>query len=173
MKAVPTRKECLKILREAGCSEKVINHCLVVARLAKRVARLAGADRMLVEKGALLHDLGRARTHGIEHAVIGAQMARELDLPEEIVLMIERHIGAGVSANEAAVLGLPSKDYTPKTLEEKIVAHSDNLIDEDRKRPVSDVVAYLRGLGYEEVADRILALHRELSLICGVDLDDV
>ena len=41
--------------------------------------------------------------------------------------IIERHIGAGITEREAEKLGLPVKSYLPETLEEKIVAHADNL----------------------------------------------
>jgi hypothetical protein len=35
------------------------------------------------------------------------------------------------------------------------------------------VVTRFRKVGLNEAADRILALHRELSDICGVDLDAI
>ena len=47
---------------------------------------------------------------------------------ERLALIAERHIGAGITKEEAIELGLPPKDYLPVTLEEKIVAHADNLI---------------------------------------------
>ena len=39
-----------------------------------------------------------------------------------------KHIGAGIPSDEAEILELPPGDYMPCTLEEKIVAHADNLI---------------------------------------------
>ena len=47
---------------------------------------------------------------------------------EDVLNIIERHIGAGITEQEAEKLGLPKKSYVPQTLEEKIVAHADNLI---------------------------------------------
>jgi uncharacterized protein (TIGR00295 family) len=170
---LPAKEECLKLLEEAGCNEKVIEHCLAVTELAVRIAKLAKADLELVECGALLHDIGRSKSHEIEHAVLGAEMVRSMGLPEKIALIIERHIGAGLSKDEAASFGLPERDYTPQTLEEKIVAHSDNLIEENKKRPVSDLFMHFAGLGYEKVANNILALHKELSEICALDLDEI
>ena len=90
-----------------------------------------------MEVGALLHDIGRSTTHGIHHAIAGADIARKLGLPSEVVSIIERHIGAGLSKKEAAILGLPKKDYLPVTLEEKIVTHADNLIEDNKKVPIS------------------------------------
>ena len=51
--------------------------------------------------GALLHDIGRSKTHGIGHAVAGARIALENGLDEKLVKIIERHIGAGIPKEEA------------------------------------------------------------------------
>ena len=142
--ALPDPGECRRLLRENGCSDEVIRHCEAVASLAVRIARRCKADVGLVETGALLHDLGRCRTHSIDHAVVGARMVRELGLPEEVASVVERHIGAGLSAEEARIAGLPIKDYTPVSLEEKIVAHADNLTSGDKRTPVEDFRAVLR-----------------------------
>jgi len=75
-----------------------------------------------------LHDIGRSKTHSIEHGVVGAEILRDLGFDERLALIAERHIGAGITKEEAIELGLPPKDYLPVTLEEKIVAHADNLI---------------------------------------------
>ena len=46
----------------------------------------------------------------------------------DVLNIIERHIGAGITKKEAEELNLFEKSYVPETLEEKIVAHADNLI---------------------------------------------
>lgn len=51
-----------------------------------------------------------------------------MGMDERIIRIIERHIGAGISADEARAMGLPYKDYLPISPEEKIVAHADNLL---------------------------------------------
>jgi uncharacterized protein (TIGR00295 family) len=170
---LPSRDECLEHLKNAGCSDSVITHCVAVEERALKFANLAKADVELVSCGALLHDIGRGKTHDIQHAVLGADMARELGIPEEVSRIIERHIGAGLSPEDAEKLKLPARDYIPKTLEEKIVAHADNLIEEHKKRPVSNVLKHYEEQGYKDVADKVWALHRELSDICGIDLDNV
>lgn len=130
-------------------------------------------DTKLIEAGALLHDIGRAKTHGIAHAMEGAKIARQLKLDRRIVLIIERHIGAGIEKKEAKVLGLPEKNYIPKTLEEKIVAHADNLIAGNRKQKLSDAIKGYMKRGRKDIAERIIELHNELSRICKVDLDEI
>jgi uncharacterized protein (TIGR00295 family) len=170
----PTRDECLKILREHGCTEKVIVHILTVTDLAMKIAgRFPDVDLSLLEAGSLLHDLGRSRSHGIDHAVQGAKLAAGLGLPTELVNIIERHIVAGIPKEAAIELGLPAKDYTPQTLEERIVAHADNLVEDNRRCPITRSVEILKQKGLPEVAQRILELHKTLSDEAGIDLDEL
>jgi uncharacterized protein (TIGR00295 family) len=173
MSTIPNPSQCLRLLREAGCSDDVINHCKAVRNVAVRIAKKAHANIQLVEAGALLHDIGRSKTQGIMHGVEGAKIATELCLPLSIVNIIERHLGAGIPMEEAATLGLPAKDYMPITLEEKIVAHADNLIDNDREHPIEKEVEKALQKGHTKHAERLMELHRELSQRCGMDLNDI
>ncbi|MBM4236900.1 MAG: HDIG domain-containing protein, partial [Euryarchaeota archaeon] len=74
---MPSEEECLRILREEGTRPVVIRHCCTVKEVAVRIAERCDADLDLVKAGALLHDIGRSRTHGVGHAVEGARIARE------------------------------------------------------------------------------------------------
>jgi uncharacterized protein len=76
----------------------------------------------------MLHDIGRGVTHGIDHAQRGADLARSLGLGPSIVSIIERHIGAGLTADECSLERLIPRDCLPVTVEEKIVANADNLV---------------------------------------------
>ncbi len=167
----PNEGECLRILREAGCPERVIVHCCTVRTLAVGIADLCGADRGLVSSGAMLHDLGRCRDMGMRHAVIGAEMAADIGLSEELVEIIRRHIGAGIDAEEAQEMDLPPGDYFPRTLEQKVVAHADNLTSDNRLVPCRATVEKLISRCRYRGAERIEMLHLELSDLCGQDLD--
>ncbi|MCS4541964.1 MAG: TIGR00295 family protein [Euryarchaeota archaeon] len=130
---LPSRKEALLILEQSGCSKNVIEHCKAVTNKAMAIARKLqergfNINLELVEIGSLLHDIGRSKTHGVSHGVVGAELIKDRGLPQELANIIERHIGAGIPADEAQELGLPNRDFLPVTLEEKIVAHADNLI---------------------------------------------
>ena len=157
----PDENECMELLKRAGCQENVIRHVKSVAGLAVKMAERCGADVELVRAGALLHDIGRGRTHGIDHAVVGANMLREWGYPEELALIVERHIGAGISRETAERLGLPSKDYIPKTPEERIVAEADNYAGEGEEGIIA-LSERIRKRGDVDAAERVLALHREL-----------
>jgi uncharacterized protein len=90
------------------------------------------ADRELVRLGGLFHDIGRSRTHDIAHAIAGVEIGRALGFSEQLLKIIERHIGAGITAAEARRLGLPEQDYLPLTREEQLVSYADNLISGER-----------------------------------------
>lgn len=119
------------VLRKAGVSKEDEEHCVNVALKALEIARRIGADldMEIVGKGALFHDLGKARTHGIKHGIIGAEMGKELGLPVAITDIMEKHIRGGLTSSEAKELDLPEKDYSLKTLEEKVVIYADRLVD--------------------------------------------
>ncbi len=158
----PDENECMELLRRAGCEDNVIEHVKQVASLAVKMAERCGANVELVRAGALLHDIGRGRTHGIEHAIVGAGLLREWGYPEELVLIVERHIGAGIDREGAEHLGLPPKDYIPRSLEEKIVAEADNYAGEGEKG-IKEFAERLRKKGDERAAERVRALHEELK----------
>src|SRR3972149_7293253 len=110
-----------QILVNAGCSPEVIAHSLTVSMVALSIAERVGAavDRELVRQGGLLHDIGRSRTHGIEHAIVGAEIAKRLGLSVALINIIERHIGAGIPASEAERLRPPRGNYFSPTPEGK------------------------------------------------------
>jgi len=138
-------------------------------RGAVGVARVCGADVPLVRAGALLHDVGRAHDHGIGHLLEGMRIARERRLHPAVIRIIQRHVGAGLDEDDVGELRLPPGGYMPETLEEKIVAHCDNLI-EDHVRSIGEVIGELRSRGYPRAAQRAIQLHEELSGLIGEEL---
>jgi uncharacterized protein len=164
-----TRAEAIKLLEETGCAPNVIEHCEEVASLAVEIANKAKAagrnvNPELVEVGALLHDFGRCRTHKIAHAVEGYRLARTRGIEPEISEIIKRHIGAGISKEEARKLGLPEDDYFPRSLEEKIVAHADNLVKGTSRITVAERTALMRKQEVpENVIERVNKLAEEVE----------
>jgi len=175
------RGDCIQLLREVGCDESVVEHCIAVAELALEIAldynhrenrvrsRGHGRDRdsvneKLVFTGALLHDIGRARSHGLNHGFVGGEIAKELKLPDNVVRIIQRHVGAGITAEEAKVLGLPAYDFIPETMEEKIVTDADNMINGARRTGIEEAIAELKAkLGKTHPSiNRAIALHEEV-----------
>ena len=141
-----------------------------MAKIALKIARRLkkkgfSVDLELVEIGALLHDIGRSKTHTVHHAIVGAKIAEQRGLPEPIVKIIERHVGGGITAQEAEKLGWPVKDYIPETLEEKIVCYADKLVEGNKEVPVEVTIRKLADeLGDDHPAiERIRRLHEEFT----------
>lgn len=171
-KKYPNEKECIQILKEAGCSSRVILHCRTVKEVAEIISKsIPRADKDLIIAGALLHDLGRSLNHTILHAVIGAQMIEELGLPKEVSEIVRRHTGAGLDDEDIEAFGLPQGDYYPRTIEQKIVSQADNLVSDSTLVSHHVPVEKLRKKDAPNGAERILALHDELSKEAGFDLD--
>lgn len=171
---LPTRAEALDILSKAGCSQGVIAHCKTVSRYAVKIARAFSkkgfdVDVHLVEVSGLLHDIGRSKTHSVNHALIGAQIARSFNLPNSIVRIIERHAGGGIPKEEAKLLGWPVKDYLPQTLEEKIVCYADKRVEGLRTVTIEKAMKpYIANLGKNHPAiNRIKKLHAEIVSTVG------
>ena len=153
------------MLEREKTPENVIQHCIAVCKKAMSIAsNFEDADRDLIRKGALLHDIGRSRTHGITHAVEGVEIARGYGYPDEVLNIIERHIGAGITSEEAESLGLPKKSYVPQTLEEKIVAHADNLISGTKEVDIDFVIEKWKRTidNSDDNIERLIRLHDEL-----------
>ena len=164
-----TRAQAIRLLEESGCAPNVIEHCKEVASLAVEIAekaKAAGKDvnPELVEVGALLHDFGRCRTHGIAHAVEGFKLAKSKGVEPEVAEIIKRHIGAGVSKEEAKEFGLPEDDYFPRSIEEKIVAHADNLVKGTKRITINERLELMSKKDISEhVVQRIKNLAEEVE----------
>ena len=167
-KPLPSRKQAIELLKQQHCSPAVISHCLAVAELALETANKLktkgiSVDLKLVEAGAILHDLGRSKSYTVDHAVVGAQIAQDLGLPESVIRIIKRHVGGGISAAEAETFGWPKDVYVPESLEEKIVSYADKLIDNGKQVPITVEVERLKSNGKFEAAERVTRLYEEIS----------
>lgn len=162
-KSCPTAEALLRELKEPS----LVEHSRAVASLALEIAERVDfpVDRELVYRGAMLHDIGRCVSHGLDHISEGVKLARLMKLDERLVNIIARHIGAGLTREEAASLGLPPGDYLPRTPEEKIVAYSDNLVlGKERVSFEESLRRFGEELGESHSAvERMKRLHREIS----------
>lgn len=156
----PNEGEAMSILEKEGTPAGVVEHCKTVARQAAVFSELVSSrgmvvDRELVTIGALLHDIGRSRTHEPGHGFVGGRLLRDIGVDERIARIAERHVGAGIPAGEAKSLGLPERDFIPETIEEKIVCYADKVAFGTRIGTAREVVAQLEeqlGAGHPAIA---------------------
>lgn len=176
-KELPSEEDAVKLLKKAGCSGRVIEHSVTVSKLATKIAEACKKKGIkvnigLVKIGGLLHDIGRSKTHSVDHSVVGADIARKLKLPEEVINIIERHVGGGISKEEAEALGWPKSEYMPQSMEEKIVSYADKLINGSEKTTIEDEIKILsRRLGPTHPAiKRVKMLDEEFKKLLGASL---
>lgn len=171
-KRLPSREQAILLLRKHKCPPEVIRHCEAVAELATETARQLQERGVkinvdLVEAGALLHDLGRSKSHTIDHVVEGAEIAKEEGLPKDLVDVIKRHLGGGITAEEAERFGWPKDIYAPVALEEKVVCYADKLIDNAKRVPIEAEIRRLKKEGKLEAAERVRRLYEEITILLG------
>ncbi len=168
-------EHALRVLEDEGCSSEVIEHVKTVTdksvEIAKKIAEDGHqVDIELVRIGALLHDIGRSKSHDISHGVEGGRILRERGL-ERLSAFAENHVGAGITFTEAKELGIPPKDYLPVTIEEKIVTYSDNLVRGSQVISFTEALEeFEEELGSEHPSiERFKKLHEELRELGGAD----
>lgn len=125
---LPDREFALELLRQLKVPYSVRRHSIRVAQKAIEIAnkiKKAEVNMDLVEIGALFHDVGRSKTHGFDHALIGGKILKERGFPKELVRICETHILGGLDKEDAEFVGLPPNNYVPSTLEEKIICLAD------------------------------------------------
>ena len=71
-------------------------------------------------------------------------------------------MGAGLTSEEAVKLGLPPGDYIPKTIEEKIVCHADNLIGSTERVSIQDTIKMARQKWFADAVERLIRMHFEV-----------
>jgi ribonuclease Y len=86
--------------------QNVLRHLIEAAHIGGAMAAELGVDVKLVKRCALMHDIGKAVTHEVEgsHALIGAELAKRLKEPKEVVHAIESHHGEVEQRTIEAVL---------------------------------------------------------------------
>jgi ribonucrease Y len=86
--------------------QNVLKHLVESSHIAGVMAAELGLSEELPKRAALMHDIGKALTHEVEgsHALIGAELARRLKEPPEVVHAIESHHGEVEQRTIEAVL---------------------------------------------------------------------
>jgi len=160
----------------------LVGHSQAVAGLASEIVRLhpeLKADERFVYEGSMLHDIGIIRTdapsihcHGeadyICHGTQGSMMLMAEGL-EKHAKVCERHTGAGITADEVVALKLPIpiKDYTPQSIEEKIICYADKFFSKSKnlkeqkslERALKSVAKY-----GDAPRDRFMEMHALMSI---------
>lgn len=175
-----SEQEAIDLLKKEKSSEALIKHCMIVSEVSTILA-LAFKEKGynvnldLARLGGLLHDVGRVKTHSVQHGYLGGKLLRDVGINERIAKIAERHVGGGISNGEAKKLGLPEGRYMPESLEEKIVCFADKIVEMDRVIPLEETLNNLREeLGSESSAvQRLIELKNELRRLLNHDPEEI
>jgi uncharacterized protein len=171
MQEIPNFNEYLTFLTER-CEKNVVLHSIAVADYVydfgiKLLNKKYDFDLDTAVLGAILHDIGRSKSHNIDHGIIGSEILLKNNFNEKYAKIAERHIGAGISRKEAEDLNLPKKDYIPKTLEEKVIANADNLVSGHIRVDIGFVIDKFKKRTNNEVSNKVYALYLEINKLIG------
>ena len=133
---IPTKEECLKILKDNQVPDNIIAHTKKVCEFSLKVCdvledRGIKVNRNLVAAAALLHDIKKLEPG--EHELEGANYISSLGYPE-VGVLIKKH-GLKHSFND---------EFIPKTWEEKIIFYSDKRVKNDKVVSVDGRFEYIK-----------------------------
>lgn len=153
--------------------EVLVRHSELVAEssveIAGRIPELM-PNVAFIGEAAMFHDIGILFTNSPEigcfgrhayvcHGYLGRSLLEKHGLPEH-ALVCERHVGAGLSADDIAGQGLdlPLRDMLPETIEEQIICFADSFFSKTppprgTQRTPEEIIASLELRGKEK-ADR-------------------
>jgi len=166
----PTLEEARQLLISRGASDQVVKHCEKVAEIVSRFLQRLKDKKIHVNAelalaGAMLHDVGRTKTHEVSHGLEGGRIIREEGCPEELARIVERHVGGGIGKGEAKKLFGVDADFSPRTMEEKLISYADKLVENNREVPFSVTLKmYKKKFGRNHLSVKRLArLEREMK----------
>ena len=133
---LPTKDECVRILKESNVPDNIIAHCTAVGDFAilvadKLLSRGINVNRDLIHAAALLHDIRKLSTH--DHVMEGSEYIKSLGFPE-VANIIKKH----------GLAKLGNDDFKPKTWEEKAVFYADKRVKHDKVVSVEERFRYIR-----------------------------
>ena len=167
-------QQAIDLLKKYSSDEvafkKVLSHVQAVQKAALRIAeRIPDVDKEFIATASLLHDIGRFQfppgsKDAIRHGIAGGEILRKEGFAKH-ALVAERHIGAGISKKDIIKqkLRLPHKEFMPRSKEEKLIAHADNLIFGDKEGTLQMAIDRFRTELGEEYAKRVKRLAKEVE----------
>ena len=170
----PNAEQALALHRKYRSNDRTVSHCQACAKISKLLSARAlehghPVNETAAVAGALLHDIGRSQIQSVNHGYVGASILEKEGVDRVVVEIVKRHVGAGISSEEAVALNFPPGDYIPRTLEEKIVCFADKLLDGDKARPFEEEVKRFVKKGHD--VQRLRKLKEDVDAAVGADAE--
>ncbi len=169
---IPSEEEALELHAKYRSPPVLTKHCEAVGRVSRILAEAmvekgVSVNVKAVLAGALLHDIGRTRVQTVRHGYEGSKILRESGVNNSVAEIVKKHVGAGLSREEATEIGLPPGDYIPRSVEERIVCFADKMVDITKVRPFAEEVRRFVRKGHD--VDRLEKLKLGLERLLGED----
>ena len=152
---IPTREECLKILKENNVPDNVVAHMKAVCDFSMKVCDLLekkgiNVNKDLVVAGALLHDVKKMNSE--DHVIEGFEFIKSLGFPE-VASIMKKH----------GLYHLDKEEFMPKTWEEKIVFYADKRVKNDRIVSVDERFEYIKQRYKKENVEKEIAFTKKIE----------
>ena len=152
---IPTKEECLKILKENNVPDNIIAHSKKVCDVAVKVAGLLEKKHIKINKnliiaGALLHDVRKLSPN--DHVVEGYGLVNSLGFPE-VAILIKKH----------GLANLDNDEFAPITLEEKVVFYADKRVTNDKVVSLDERFEYIKQRYKSENIERELKFTKNIE----------
>jgi len=173
---IPNAQEASALHEKYRSNDRIVSHCQACAKISRMLSERAAehghpVNVDAVVAGALLHDIGRSQVQTVSHGYVGAGILEKEGVDGIVVKIVRRHVGAGISAEEALALGFPAGDYIPRTLEEKLVCFADKMLDGDKARPFEEEVKRFVKKGHD--VQRLRRLKEDVDGAVGADAENL
>lgn len=137
---VPSRADCFKILKELEVPQNIVDHSIIVNRVAVFLAdKLESSgvrvDKKAVDRASILHDMAKYESilHGGRHGNMAFEILRRKGYP-----------GLGLLVKKHAISSVQDEKLKLRTWEEKVVYYSDKRAMRHKVVNLSERVAYLK-----------------------------
>ena len=158
---IPTRDECIKLLKANNVPDNIIAHLMAVCDVSMKVCdflekRKIKVNRGLVAAASLLHDIKKLQPG--EHEIEGANYVSSLGYPE-VAVLIKKH---GLKHCHESKL-------RPKTWEEKIVFYADKRVNGNNVVSVDERFEYIKQRYKKEDVEKEVKLTKDFEKELLVD----
>ena len=132
---IPTKEECLKILKDAAVPDNIIAHTSKVCEIALKISDILEkksikVNKNLVAAAAMLHDIKKLSKN--DHVIEGYNYIKSLGYPE-VANVMKKH----------GLVHVENDEFVPKTYEEKIVFYADKRVKDDKLVSVDERFSYI------------------------------
>jgi putative nucleotidyltransferase with HDIG domain len=170
---IPTKEECLNLMKKYNMLENIVNHSLLVNSVALYLSeelnkRGENINLLKVQAGALLHDITKTRSieTGEDHAKAGSALLKILGY-NSISEIVRQHVIINDTVNLPGVSEIEVVYYADKRVKHEEVVTLEERFDDLSRIRGKDIfeIGYDPGCPFGNTLSPKKSLFRELSIV--------